>query len=113
MAKVTFVNLTPHPIVVRREDGSEFTIAPSGAIARVSTTEKVVDNVDGVPVVVREFGEVENLPEPQDGTIYIVSSLVLSAVKGRGDVMAPDTGPTAIRNSDGHIVAVTRLVAAE
>jgi len=109
MAK--FINLTSHAISVKKNDGSTFTVEPSGIIARVSTHEQVIGELDGVPLVTRKFGEVENLPEPTEGTIYIVSSLVLSALNGREDVVAPDTGATAIRNEDGHIVAVTRFVA--
>ncbi|RME25645.1 MAG: hypothetical protein D6800_07370, partial [Candidatus Zixiibacteriota bacterium] len=60
----------------------------------------------------RALGDVEGLPDPQDGTVYLVSSMVLSAVRGRRDVVAPDTGPTAIRDETGRITAVTRLVVA-
>ncbi len=107
-----FVNLTPHAITLRGADGSEVTVAPSGAVARVTTTEKVVGEIAGLPLVRREFGDVEGLPAPKADTVYIVSALVLGAISGRNDVVAPDTGATAIRNDKGHIVAVTRLVAA-
>ena len=30
------------------------------------------------------YGEIENLPEPEGGTIYIVSALVLAAAKEKG-----------------------------
>jgi len=108
-----FINLTPHDIKIVGANGVETVVPASGAIARVSTQERVVGSVDGIPLVKREFGEVEGLPAPADNTIYIVSSLVLSAIKGRGDVVAPDTGPTAIRDEQGRIQAVTRLIAAE
>lgn len=106
------INLTPHPIVIRCQDGTETTIPPSGTVARVSTTDEVVGTcpVTGAPIVRRVFGEVIGLPE--EGVPCLVSSLVLSAVPGREGVYAPDTGPTAIRNESGQIVAVTRLVAA-
>ena len=51
--------------------------------------------------------EVCEYQEPK--AIYIVSSLVAQAVAGRNDVVAPDAGPTAIRNEQGQIVAVTRF----
>ena len=39
--------------------------------------------------------------------------MVLAALPtGTPNVYAPDTGPTAIRNEAGYVVAVTRLVAA-
>lgn len=88
------------------------TIQPSGTLARVSSTEKIVSvcPVTGADVVRRVFGDVTGLPD--DGAPCIVSALVLSACAGQDGVFAPDTGPTAIRNEAGHVVAVTRLVAA-
>lgn len=60
----------------------------------------------GVPIVRQTFGDVEGLPEPLHGTIYIVSGLVRSALgSSRPDVVAPDTGPTAIRDEAGRIRA--------
>ena len=105
------LNLTPHPITLRTPQG-DVTIAPSGVVARVVTTETVVAKTfdHGVPVVERTFNDVVGLPD--DGTQCLVSALVLSAVPGRVGVYAPDTGATAIRSADGQIVAVTRLVAA-
>ncbi|MEA1980836.1 MAG: hypothetical protein U9N54_07680 [candidate division Zixibacteria bacterium] len=66
--------------------------------------------IAGIPVVTRSTGEVTGLPT--DGTPCIVSGMVLSSVPGRTHTYAPDTGSTAIRNDVGHIVAVTRMVAA-
>jgi hypothetical protein len=106
------VNLTPHAITIRAQDGTETTIQPSGSVARVSTTDEVVGTcpITGAPIVKRRFGEVTGLPT--GGSPCLVSALVLSAVPGRAGVYAPDTGPTAIRNESGQIIAVTRLVAA-
>ena len=106
-----FINLTPHTIVIKTET-KEKKIDPSGTVARVAVEEKEAGEIEGIPVIKRGFKEVEGLPEPKDGVVYLVSSLVLSAVKGRGDVFAPDTGNTAIRNEQGQIEAVTRLVSA-
>ena len=106
-----FINLTPHKIVIKTENKT-LEVEPSGN-ARVATIEEVVGNVDGIPVVKRTFGEVEGLPEPEDGIAYIVSAMVLGAVKGRDDVFAPDTGKSAIRNERGQIEAVVRLIKAE
>ena len=64
----------------------------------------------GVPIVRRALGAVTGLPE--EGEPCLVSALVLAAVPGRAGVFAPDTGPSAVRNEHGQIVAVTRLVAA-
>lgn len=103
------LNLTPHAITLQRADGTRVTYPPSGELARVSVAEVVCCELDGIPVVSRTLGEAQGLPE--EGTLCIVSAMVLSAVPGRRGVYAPDSGPTAIREN-GQVVAVTRLVAA-
>lgn len=103
------INLTPHAITLALPNGESVTFPPSGRLARVTSQEVVVGALQGVPVIKRQFGAVEGLPE--DGTPCLVSALVLSACPGREGVFAPDTGPTAIREN-GQVIAVTRLVAA-
>ena len=112
------VNLTPHNITLRAEDGTDTTIAPSGTVARVATIpgEPTGRIVGGVLVFgPDQVGEVTGLPEPIEGTVFIVSGFVAAALagSGRGDVFAPGTGPAdgAVRNERGHVVAVTRLKA--
>ena len=102
------VNLTPHTVtLVCGERTVE--VAPSGMIARVSATSQQVGSIEidgfSFPVVKTVFGDVQGLPEPAENTIYIVSTLVLSAVQGRKDVVAPNTG-AAIRDSEGRVVGV-------
>ena len=105
------INLSPHAIHIQTGN-EEIVVEPSGVVARVSVAQKVIDNIDSIPIVRNIYGDVENLPEAKDGTVYIVSSLVLSRISNRNDVFAPDTGRTSVRNEKGQIVAVTRLVAA-
>ena len=106
------LNLTPHAITVRAPDGTDHTFPPSGSVARVATTEVQVGacNITGAPIVRRTLGEPQGLPE--EDTPCLVSAMVASACPGRLGVYAPDSGPTAIRDDRGLIVAVTRLVAA-
>lgn len=119
MNNVSLLNLTPHPITIRTTDGSDVTVPPSGIVARVESEEYETGNLfpeigASVPVVTRRFGRVVDLPERDDYHYYIVSSLVLEALRNAGedrpDVFAPDTGPSAIRDGDGRVVAVTRLI---
>lgn len=58
------------------------------------------------------YGEIENLPEPEEGTIYIVSAMVLAAAKekGRTDVVAPATGHPDCVRENGFIVSVPGFV---
>lgn len=103
------MNLTPHAIVVRTPAG-DITYPPSGTIARVITRDVPCDPINGVPVIQRVMGDVTGLPA---GDVpCLVSSMVLGAIPGRPNTFAPDTGNTAIRDTNGHIVAVTRFVAA-
>ncbi len=50
------VNLTPHKIVVIREDGDKVEIPPSGYTVRVSATVEEAGEVDGIPVYREALG---------------------------------------------------------
>lgn len=110
-----FVNLTPHVLNIVDDSGNTIlSVAPSGTVARVATQQTVVGNVAGIDVVRTVFGDVDGLPSPQDDVVYIVSTLVLQALKANGvdrdDVVAPDTSPASVvRNADGQIVGVKRF----
>lgn len=98
---VKFVNLTPHEIVL-----CGMTL-PSSGLARCATLEKQIAVIDGVRVNRRTFGEVTGLPEPQEGTVFIVSALVAQAVSGqRDDVYVVDE---TIRDSEGRIIGCGAL----
>jgi len=97
----TIKNYTPHTINLN--NGQSY---PSVGLARVSSTFTDFD-ADGVCRV--EYGEVEGLPEPEDGVLLIVSAMVLAA-SDRADLIAPATGhPDCIRN-EGRIVSVPGFV---
>ena len=113
------VNLNPHEISVEALT-IRVTFPPSREPCRIQVSQKIVDTIfaDGdnpfsIPVVENVYGEVQGLPEPVEGVVYIVNALVLAALKDAGskrtDVVAPDTGPTAIREK-GQVAAVTRFV---
>jgi hypothetical protein len=104
-----FKNMTPHNVVVRRNN-EEFHFEPCGVVPRVATVATPDGYLDGFPVNKVSFGEVENLPEPEDNVVLIVSAMVRQAVPHRRDVVSPDTGPSAIRNEKGHILAVRGFV---
>lgn len=109
-----YINLTTHVIRIHPTDCKKNEVIvsePSGEMARVETIETDIDTEfpPNIKVISREFGEVTGIPEPKPNTLYLVSSIVLSATD-RKDVAAPDTGPTAIRDDAGNVHAVTRLV---
>lgn len=81
------VNLTPHTI---NETTTGQNFAPSGIVARAKQSTYEVANHAGIPVFSTTFGAIQGLPEPEEGTIYIVSSLALTAIpKTRTDIVAP------------------------
>lgn len=115
------INLTPHNIHVYNQAGELQTFGASGTVARVSSMQQVLPNIevsldegtDGLgtySVNQTVWGEVIDLPEPAPGVVFLVSALVLGRCTDRPDVVGPDTGPTAIRNDKGHIVAVRGFV---
>lgn len=109
-------NLTPHGVVVRPDGGQEITIPPSGMVARVSTVATPTVPLDGLPVVCHVYGDIAGLPAPAEHTAYLVSAIVMSALRDAGaartDIYAPDTSPdSVVRDEAGKIVAVRRLVA--
>ena len=104
------INLTPHTVVVAADFNSSRVEFPSEGIARVSSTATKVDTVNGIDIVATTYGEVEGLPEPQEGVVYLVSMVVgqVPAIKLRPDVLCPDTSPqAAVRYPNGYIVGGT------
>lgn len=103
------INLTPHEVVIL-VGGKPLRLAPSGRVARLEVAESEA-GVDGIPVVRTQFGEITGLPDPEPETFFVTSTIVAQAAArlGRRDVVAPDTGPTAIRNEKGQVIAVRRL----
>lgn len=97
---MNIINLTPHAINII-SGNTTTTIDPSGTVARVATDNPLLFN--------QQYGDVQDLPAPQDDTIYIVSALVLARVPNRTDVYAPLTAQ-AIRNDTGQIIGVPGLV---
>lgn len=83
---------------------------PSGTVARVKVSQSPAGQADGIPLAQTTYGALEGLPEPEDGTLFVVSALVRAAAGGRSDVASPDTGPDALRTPEGQVRAVRRLL---
>ena len=125
-----FVNLTPHDVAVEDYNGDGVVFPASGVLARAGVqgvaSDALIEYYEGcelgappatgyeTPVGFRltrqMYGEVVGLPEAQAGTVYIVSAMVLARVAGRRDVVAPDTGITAVRDTVGRILHVKGFV---
>lgn len=112
-----FINITQHPIRIRTNaenksaepDAQDILLEPSGVVARVSSTQVVARQINGVAIVKTVFGEPMDLPEPQEGVIYVGSTPMAqkAALMGRHDVVSPNTAPKQdLRAADGRTYAV-------
>ena len=96
------INCTSHPVNIVLGDDKVLTIAPSGVEPRCST--EVVELATGFKITT--YGEVENLPEMEDGKLLIVSALVRTRA-GREDLIGPDTSPQGkVVDSEGRLLGV-------
>lgn len=107
---MNIINLTPHAVNLITRGQSTFTFEPSGTVARCAAIDEKKDPIEyagtQINVVHTTFGQVENLPEPEEGTIYLVSSLVKSAAADRNDLAVPSG---FVRDDHGNIVGCTAL----
>jgi len=114
---VEFLNLTPHEVTIFDAEGKNviMRIPPSGVVARVETVSEIIGYCDAgqvkIPVRATRYGEIRGLPEAKKGVIYIVSTVVLLALKAKGikrnDVVAPDTNPdSVVRDEQGRVIGV-------
>ncbi len=108
---MTIINLTPHALNIVTPSGT-VTVPPSGTVARCATAsvaagEHWVWGHGAIALHRTTYGEVQNLPEPVEGTLYIVSALVRAAVPGRTDVASPGE---LVRGPDGQPVGCKGLV---
>ncbi|WP_037008518.1 hypothetical protein [Pseudomonas sp. RL] len=108
-------NLTSHPLKFFTPSGV-LELPPSGQLARVFTHSTPIGELAGMAVVRPTFGEITGLPDPAPDHTFVVSQIVLTALKAAGiirsDVVAPDTTPVggAIRDAQGRVQGVTRLL---
>ena len=95
------VNMTPHAINLRDEDGEIIeSFEPSGETIRLKTTERTIFSLGGTPVKRVTFEADGELPPEKMGTWYIVSQLVASAFKHRMDFLVVND---TTRDENGYI----------
>ena len=113
--QVTLVNKTSHVLNLVTEDGAKISLEPVLPTPRVSsssvkTAAYTITDSNGIKhTVIREapvFGEVVDLPEPQEGTIYVVSMLVAARAEGRIDLVFPGR---QLRNEAGQVIGCAGL----
>ena len=102
-----FINLTPHDLNLINEAGEPVLVKASGVLARCKVTTEKVGTVNGIKVNVSHFGDIEGLPAPEEGKIFIVSAMILTALNGtRPDVLGVSE---YIRDGEGKIVGAKAL----
>ena len=104
------VNCTPHDINLYLADG--FVIAlESRCVARAKQTNRWIGNADlegsYIPIVAAEYGEPIDLPDPEDGTLFIVSALTAAAAPDRKDLVGTTD---LVRDEAGRIIGAKALV---
>ena len=99
-------NLTPHAInlIVDKE---QIVLEPEGVVPRVATIEHKLDDGEYPFVAVEiDYGEIVDLPEPEEGVILVVSKMCCDASPGRKDLWYPTR---LLRDEKGRIVACGAL----
>ena len=99
------VNLTPHAIAVALPSGRQVHVAPSGTIARVEVARTgappVIVEGEAVDRSLLSFGGARGLPDPRQGSYFVVSLPVALAVQ-RADLLVVDE---VVRGRDGLVTA--------
>lgn len=98
-------NCTPHSLNVLV--GEEvIDLAPTGIVPRCSQSEVTAGEVAGIPVTRQVFGEVIDLPEPEEGVFFVVSRMVAAACPERRDLLIPGA---LVRDDEGRVVGCRGL----
>ena len=99
------INLTPHDVNIVGDVNR--TYPRSGDLVRLRTIVKDCDPLpDGTPTTRTVFLDPQGLPDYQEGTYYIVSQLVKSALPDRTDLLVP---ADVVRDDSGNIVGCRSL----
>lgn len=94
------VNCTPHELRIQQVNGRVIVVPISRYVARVDMVETHdVFRIGKIGITTVAFGEVIGLPEPQENTIYVVSSIVRQRLEDRPDVFGVGE---IVRNAKGH-----------
>lgn len=109
-------NYTPHLIVIEKPDGSRLDL-PSLGVIRAKVKNRPRLPVEEIPVTEVVYEEVEGVPADLHHDDVLVVSMLARDVAIASDhpeawrMLSPDSGPSAIRNEKGQIVAVKGLLA--
>lgn len=109
-----FINLTPHPVVLSN-GALKITFAKDYNIPTARVEQLIVEKtiecevvpgmIINMPMNAVTRSTVYGLPEPEEGVMYICSSMVATHVK-RPDVISPITDTTCERDASGRVISV-------
>lgn len=110
MTNCIIKNGTPHAINVVDDNGNVIKVfqpdLESERLPRCTAHSVVVGDVDGIPISKTVYGEVQNLPEYEEGVLWIVSGLCRAAVPDRTDLLSPGA---QVRDKEGKIIGCKSL----
>lgn len=104
------INLTPHTVTVLNPDNTVKQSFESVGVARAEQHMVECGELEGIRLVRMEFGPPVGLPDPSDGTYYIVSAITIDAARKHGRALwdlfyVADT----VRDEHGHIAGCRAL----
>ena len=120
------INLTPHSIFMNtKRGGSIYEVKPSGIVTRVS--KQVTNHIysirnkvcpgEDIKVASIKAGHIIDLPDPKQGTLYIVSGLTSRIISEqlpyRNDILSVDSKHLRKMRSAGELPTVFRLLSYE
>lgn len=105
--------MTPHPINLLTTEGEEIATFPSEGTIRLEKSSYQIGSCDveghSVELLHSTFNSNDDIPEPVEGTTFIVSALVANAYPQRFDfVMVENT----VRDDNGRIIGCTAFASA-
>ena len=108
------VNLTKHPLTLHDKQGTLVEVAPDPRHIGVEAVgeHRTVEDGQGHAFSLNErrVTDVKKMPEPEDGTLYVVSPEVAMALQGhRADVAFPAEEEAQVRDAEGRLRRVTHL----
>jgi hypothetical protein len=105
---MNIINMTPHNVNLLDENNQEIICFPaSGKLVRLAVKTVSVEIIGAqVPITRTVFGEPEGLLNEFEGTFYIVSQLVKSALPHRKDLLVP---AEVQRDTKGNILGCRSL----
>lgn len=102
------VNATPHPVRIKKLDGTFLDLPKGENVPRISFDSIPACQLDDIQLHMQIMGDPENMPQQIDGVHYIVSQIVASHPKNRnrGDLFFPGN---LIRDDNGNIIGADGL----